>query len=576
MTAIGVVFVTAPENSARRARASHSEHDRRERTPARQGQTRRRHGEEYAGDIYSTCSRQGPDMTARIETHGAAVARKDWRSMTAALPRWLVLLVAAALVRSPTFGNPLVHVDEEFYFVTAQHMLHGALPFVDIFDRKPVGLFLLYVPAAALGFPWGILAYQLMALASVVLTAVMIARLADRAGWHRGATPAALLYIFMLNIADGQGGQAPIFYNLMMIGAIALVLPRADDAAADWRRIARAMGAMLLVGLAMQVKYSVLFEGLFLGLWLTVREWRLGATPLQWAIRIAAYALAAMVPTVLAGAVYAALGHFDAWFFANFKSILDRKSDPASELALAFLQMVLFLGPLLTVCWFSRRLPPADALTEQRRNLLFGWLIASVVGLILFGSWFNHYALPVMMPASLCCAGFFGAAPQGRRIVAPALLAVALVAGETIVVTSAWRRGNDAQLETIAAAIGHGPGCLYLHSGDTAIYAASGRCAASAWVFPSHLARERENGAVGVDQLEEVDRIFRRHPAVVAMRTPFSGERRVVRERVLQYLQRDGYRLRGRYPIGDDYISVYGAAVDDRSAERYVASGASY
>ncbi len=513
-------------------------------------------------------------MTTRIATHGAAAPGRGWRAMAASLPRWLVLLLAATLVRSPTFGNPIVHVDEEFYFITAQHMLHGALPFVDIFDRKPVGLFLLYVPAAALGFPWGILAYQLMALASVVLTAMMIARLADRAGWHRGATPAALLYIFMLNIADGQGGQAPVFYNLLMIGATGLVLPRADDDAADGRRIARAMGAMLLVGLAMQVKYSVLFEGLFLGLWLTVREWRMGTTPLHWTIRVAAYALTAMVPTVLAGAVYAALGHFDAWFFANFKSILDRKSDPAGELALAFLQMVLFLGPLLTISWFSWRMPAADALTARRRTLLFGWLISSVVGLIVFGSWFNHYALPVMMPASLCCAGFFGAAPTGRRIVAPALLAVALIAGETIVVTSAWRRGNAAQLETIAAAIGRGPGCLYLHSGDTMMYAASGRCTASAWVFPSHLARERENGAVGADQLEEVDRIFRRHPAVVAMRAPFTGERRVVRERVLAYLRRDGYRPRGRYPIGDDQIAVYATALDDGAAPRRAASSA--
>lgn len=513
-------------------------------------------------------------MATRIAPRSATVPGNGWRAAAASLPRWLVLLLAAALVRSPTFGNPIVHVDEEFYFLTAQHMLHGALPFVDIFDRKPVGLFLLYLPAAALGFPWGILAYQLMALASVVLTAIMIARLADRAGWQRGATAAALLYIFMLNIADGQGGQAPVFYNLLMIGAVALVLPGADDVAADRRRIACATGAMLLVGLAMQVKYSVLFEGLFLGLWLALREWRLGTTPLRWTLRVSAYAMAAMVPTLLAGAVYAALGHFDAWFFANFKSILDRKSDPAGELVLAFLQMVLFLGPLLTISWFSRRLAPADALTEQRRRLLFGWLISSVVGLILFGSWFNHYALPVMMPASLCCAGYLGDAALGRRIVAPGLLAVALIAGETIVVTSAWRRGNDTQLETIAAAIGHGPGCLYLHSGDTAMYAATGRCAASAWVFPSHLSRERENGAVGVDQLAEVDRIFHRHPAVVAMRQPFSGERRVVRERVLHYLQRDGYRLRGRYPIGDDHISVYAAAADDGSPAPQAASGA--
>ena len=81
------------------------------------------------------------------------------------LPRWAILLLVAIVARAATFGNPIVHVDEEYYFVTARSMLDGALPYVDIWDRKPIGLFLLYVPAAALGMPFGIWAYQAMALA---------------------------------------------------------------------------------------------------------------------------------------------------------------------------------------------------------------------------------------------------------------------------------------------------------------------------------------------------------------------------------------------------------------------------
>jgi hypothetical protein len=490
----------------------------------------------------------------------------------AAAPRWLVLLVVAVLVRSPTFGNPVVHYDEEFYFVTAQRMLQGALPFVDIFDRKPIGLFLLYAPPAWLGVPWGILAYQLMALASAVLTAMMIARLADRAGWRGGAMAAALLYLFMLNVADGQGGQAPVFYNLLVIAAVALLLPRATDQVADRRRIGRGLGAMLLVGLALQVKYSVLFEGLFLGLWLLWREWRLGATLVQLLVRAIGYSAAALLPTALAGAAYAASGHFDSWFFANFSSILGRKSDPASELLESFLKLMLFLAPLLLVSLLSWRLPAGDALQRRQRALLFGWLVSAVVGLILFGSWFNHYALPVMMPASLCCAAFFGAGPVGRRVVAPLLLVLALVGGDVALVTAQWHRGSRSEFNALTAAIGRGPGCLYVHSGDSMLYAYSGRCLLSRWVFPSHLSRERENGAVGIDQLAELDRIFAQHPAVVVMRAAFSGERPAVRERAMRHMQRAGYRLVGRYPMGDDVISVYAAPVDASAAARRPAS----
>src|SRR5882757_1607087 len=98
--------------------------------------------------------------------------------------RLFQLLLLAVLVRLVTFGNPIVDIDEQYYFVVADAMRHGALPYVDIWDRKPIGLFLIYLPAALAGPVAGIYIYQMMALAAVLLTALIIARLADNAGWH--------------------------------------------------------------------------------------------------------------------------------------------------------------------------------------------------------------------------------------------------------------------------------------------------------------------------------------------------------------------------------------------------------
>src|SRR3546814_11589034 len=44
----------------------------------------------------------------------------------------LLLLLAALIVRAPTFGNPVLHVDETFYFTVAHEMLRGDLVYVDI------------------------------------------------------------------------------------------------------------------------------------------------------------------------------------------------------------------------------------------------------------------------------------------------------------------------------------------------------------------------------------------------------------------------------------------------------------
>ncbi|WP_294256499.1 hypothetical protein [uncultured Sphingomonas sp.] len=498
-------------------------------------------------------------MATRIASLGIAEPKAGFAAAAAALPRWMALLATAVAVRAVTFGNPLVAVDEQFYWVTAQRLLHGALPFVDIWDRKPLGLFLLYAPAAALGLPWGILAYQLMALACVVLTAGMIARTADRVGWGSGALPAALLYILMLNVADGQGGQAPVFYNLLTMGAVALLLPRADDRDGDPMRIGRNLLAMLLIGLALQVKYTVLFEGLFLGLWLLRRESVLGANLHHVARRGLGYAGMAMLPTLLAGGAYAWLGYLDAWTYANFGSILDRRSDPFIDLVGAFFEVMVPLAPLLVLSGLGwARLRRAGG-PNSAEGLLLGWLVAAMVGLLVFGSWFPHYALPVMVPGSLCCAAFFTQDQIGRRLVAPILLAVALIAGTICVLAAQAKRGNAAQLATIADAIGRGPGCLYVQSGDSMLYGATGRCALSPWLFPSHLSRERENGALGVDQIAEVDRIFAQRPAVVVMRTPFRGERLAIRARVQHYLHRLGYVTRGTYWIGTVPTTVYAA-----------------
>jgi hypothetical protein len=407
------------------------------------------------------------------------------------------------------------------------------------------------------GVPAGIWVYQLMALACVVGTALLIERLARRAGWGQGALTAALLYIFMLGFGDGQGGQAPVFYNLLMIGAVALVVPRESERSADWPRIRRGLAAMLLVGISLQIKYSVVFEGAFLGVWLIWHEWRLKTPTANIIRRALAYGVLAWLPTAAAGAAYFAIGHGDAWVYANFGSILDRLSDPFWVLVRAFLKVALILAVPLIVSGLSRHIPAEDDNQVHVRHMLFGWLIASVIGLLVFGSWFNHYALPVMVPACLCCAGYLGSSQFGRKILGPAMLLAALFGGEYTVWSAKWHRGNAAQLEALAAGIGKGPGCMYVHSGNAILYSYTGRCAVTPWIFPSHLSRERENGALGVDQLAEVDRIFAKRPEIVVMRPEYYGERLEVRRRAQQHMAALGYRLKGRWPLGDLPISVY-------------------
>ena len=87
--------------------------------------------------------------------------------------RWAPALLIGAFVialRALYFNNPAVNIDEQFYLLAADRWLNaGQLPYVDIWDRKPIGIFLLYAPAV-LWFKNGVIGYQILGLLATLAT----------------------------------------------------------------------------------------------------------------------------------------------------------------------------------------------------------------------------------------------------------------------------------------------------------------------------------------------------------------------------------------------------------------------
>lgn len=458
-------------------------------------------------------------------------------------------------MRFCTFGHPVVHVDESFYFTAARLWAQGALPFVDVWDRKPLGLFLLYLPAASLGMQWGLWVYQALALVFAVATAELIARLAERAEWGSGALPAGLAYLFWLNLFDGQGGQAPVFYNLAVIAAATLLAPQKADPAHPGRRFVSGAAAMLIIGVALQIKYSVIFEGLFLGCWWVWRERALGR---QWRHLIpGALVLVALAaaPTLIVWITYWRLGHGDAFAYANFLSILHRQSGAPVEQLGNFLYLIVMLSPLTCAAVATFRQPCPDRTQRNLRNWLFGWLAASLFGVFAFGGWFEHYALAALPPLCVFAAGFAAQHHRGKQLLLP-FLAVSLAAGQIMVVAKLWSRGSIAEYVAITKVIGHGDGCLYVYSGEAIFYSYSHRCRVTRYLFPSHLGRASEAGAIGTDQLQEVRRVFLQRPQLVMMADPYIGESAAIRRAVVSQVQA-AYRLKATMQLGSRKIEIF-------------------
>src|SRR4051812_34159165 len=217
-----------------------------------------------------------------------------------------LLLVALAL-RGWDFGNPVIHVDEQYYLLVGDRMLHGALPYVDIWDRKPIGLFAIFAVIRLLPGD-GIIAYQVVALLFAAPTAWLVQQAARRIG----ATPLAAFaagaaYLIWLPLLGGRAGQSPVFFNLFVTaGAVVTFrLPDLAERRATSTIIANGAAVCLLAGLAIQTKYTPAIEGAFFGI---VHLWYLRRADARWPV-IAGAALLwialGLAPTIIPLALYA-------------------------------------------------------------------------------------------------------------------------------------------------------------------------------------------------------------------------------------------------------------------------------
>lgn len=472
------------------------------------------------------------------------MAPRSWRTEITAVAALLPLAIAA---RWQTFGNPVVGFDEQFYQLVGARMWHGALPYVDIFDRKPIGLFVIYAAAAALAN--GMLPYKLVALGCVVATAYLLYRVAQRAATPFAALVAAGLYILWLNFMEGEGGQAEVFFDLPMLAAAGLIWAVVTERVAV---VERGALAMLLVGVALQIKYTVVFEGIFFGftlLWAQFQSTRritaLLAPALLWI-------MCALVPTALALAYYAHMGALRPFVFANFISMSGKHLAPDWP---GLGGIIAILTPLTLIA-----LP---GLRERDESLGFVklLLLVALIGVVGFGAFGSaHYGIPILLPLCILAAPRFTTPGRYVRSGAVATLGLFFLLGQIVLARVEYLKGGTAAAAAVARAATPKHGCIYVYDGYPALYELTHSCLPTRWSFPGHLSTQDEAypRALGVDPVAEVKRILATHPEVIVDDAPtFAGGNRATHALVAQAEAQD-YRLVLRYRTGTDrYRLVY-------------------
>jgi len=468
--------------------------------------------------------------------------------------RWIpvvVIVLVTIASRAPYYGDPAPSFDEQLYNLIGRHMLSGSLPYVDLWDRKPIGLFLLFALANGVADLVGIsgaLAYQLLGTLFGIAGALLVWHLARRLKPGGAALAAGALYPLLMARFGSQAGQSEVFFVPMMIGAVALI-EKAGRSEERSRTLKLCLGAMAVCGLALQVKYTVAMQCVFLGLVALGILYRRGFSLVQLLGLALGFALIGVFPTFLAWLPYALGGHSHEFLFANFLSIFDRGAPPAGKLE----RLVPHLWAPATCILFG-----VAALIDKREKpsaaywLYTGWTLACLAGLFM-GSTIYAYYLAALVPGALLMAvpmlSLLG--PVSTFVLLAGLLLAYDLPGR-INYSQKGRAAIEKLTKLIAPHVGSKDHCLFVFDGPSSIYDTTGSCLPTRFIYPDHLNNELEHHSLGIDQADEVRRIFRNKPGAVvtankAVTVQNAESNAVVKEELERdYRKLDTVRYNGR------------------------------
>lgn len=473
-----------------------------------------------------------PDTRAFFDQHFAG-----WPRQLAAC------FLVALLYRAATFGDPAVHIDESFYFLVGQRMHLGELPYVDLWDRKPFGLFALFYLFAALS-P-SVLAYQIAALVCAALAGFVIIRTA--AAWTRiqGAVLAGLSYIVLLNTFQGIGGQSPVYYNLLIASAALAIIRSLHDLHAG-RVPASIYVAMSLCGIALTLKQTTLFEAVFFGLFVAVTLARSGA-PFPW-LKVAALVLLGSAPTLGVAAFYYLSGHWSEFWHAMVTSNLAKRPATAMQYVQRSIKLTMLLWPILLLVVLSFKALAKSPRAQPYRSFLLGWTIAAIIGFASIQNLYVHYCLPLLVPFTAVAA-----MTLDRRMIGP--FAFFIMAGFAMLESEAYNltrhRENARNMNVLAQLIrDHSPNGTFLaYDAPPMLFALSSTRPSSPLLFPNHFNHEIERDVSHLNTSAELRRVLAAKPGAVGIAS---------RPRVFLY-NRESLDLVGSYV--QDHCEFVGSAL---------------
>lgn len=335
-------------------------------------------------------------MTIDRNADVATAAGSWWAAGVAVLVVFLVLHV-------PAYLPAVVNQDEATAASLAMEMARGEDLYVDIVDRKPPGMQVLYVASIELTGSSSLVPVRLLMLGCVVAAAAVLAvNVTDRRDEQVFAFALFLLGTTTMGFIDAHSASSEGFLLLPVV--LAWVCSKNERAVLA--------GALLAVAVLLKQPAVFFIIPIAYNLWRGSRGRR--------GLALALVSLGAMAAVCVVVGVWYGLDEFVFWNLSGNSSYLFSRP-PHILAARALGATVLFVFGHLVAVWLAARAWP-----DRRQHIdLWLWLAAAIVGVSVGQRFSGHYYLMLLPPLVALAAPQLGA--YSRRTIATALVITTLV-----------------------------------------------------------------------------------------------------------------------------------------------------
>ncbi|MGE0598949.1 MAG: ArnT family glycosyltransferase [Dehalococcoidia bacterium] len=315
----------------------------------------------------------------------------SWATARPLLLQVLVIgLVCAipALLLAPFYHEPMSR-DEGAYATVAQGLLHGQLPYRDLFDHKPPLVYVWYA-ASFVVFGETDAAPRFAGALFLSATALLTFGIAKSLHGVRAGAFAGLAFSFSTGIVLlTPGFNTETFMLPMLVGSLAAYMAAIRRGGQRWYALSGILG-----GLAVLTKSVAIWNLAFLGLICLFRCWQSDRNRGASYLPLAAMVGGAVASFLVVLAPFVLFGGAGEFIYANVSyNSLYARQEPATRVLLADIWGLVALAnvaaPLVALCVLGsvagiRRRVPAFW-------LIAGWSAASMLGALSTGHAFPHY-----------------------------------------------------------------------------------------------------------------------------------------------------------------------------------------